>query len=82
MLEVNIPRDENGKIVIEIEDQKNWEQDCEKLFPNQDETQPCFVITPKILPSILEDTRLFFCHVCKKTIEGELTYIIHIKTCF
>ena len=78
VLELNIPRDENGKMIVEVQDSSGPEAN-EKLFPNDNTEQPLFSTSQKVKRDILEDDRLFHCYVCRKNIEGELTFIVHIK---
>ncbi|XP_065661201.1 uncharacterized protein LOC101240955 isoform X3 [Hydra vulgaris] len=78
VLELNIPRDENGKIIVEVQEDSRSDN-FHKLFPDETIDQPLFSITPKVKRDILEDDRLFNCYVCRKNVEGELTFIVHIK---
>lgn len=72
-----IPRDANGKMVIEIgiHNGKTF------LFPNENELNAeKFCISSKIPPAVIADSRLFYCILCQQNIEGELTHIVHMKT--
>ena len=79
LLQVNVPRDENGKMLIEVDEEADVKDASkkEKLFP---ELETTFYISSKIPSSYLEDLRLFYCYVCEKNIEGELTFVVHMKT--
>lgn len=75
--ETLIPRDVNGKMVIEIgiHNGKTF------LFPNESEMNAeKFCISSKIPPAVIADSRLFYCVLCQQNIEGELTHIVHMKT--
>ena len=75
--ETLIPRDANGKMVIEIgiHNGKTF------LFQNQNESNAeKFCISSKIPPAVIADSRLFYCILCQQNIEGELTHIVHMKT--
>ena len=78
--EANIPRDEMGKMMIEVDSNNNKKERTEYLFPNEDKYQPMFSLSAKVAPEVLEDNRLFHCLICSKNIEGELTFIVHMKT--
>ncbi|XP_057316920.1 uncharacterized protein LOC130657939 isoform X2 [Hydractinia symbiolongicarpus] len=80
VIEANVPRDNNGKMVIEIEQNKLSSLEHQSLFPEEETGPKKFVITSKIPKEILGDSRLFYCYVCKQNIEGDLTFIVHMKT--
>ena len=77
--EVNIPRDDKGKMLIDVDPNNNKSKIKEALFPSESGPQTLFYISDKVSQEILEDHRLFRCYVCLKNIEGELTFIVHLK---
>ena len=79
ILDVNIPRDDKGKMVIQIEED-NSKSVPVKLFEDQPDYLPLFLISSKVPKNVIEDDRLFYCNVCHKNIEGELTFIVHMNT--
>ena len=79
ILDVNIPRDDKGKMVIHIEED-NSKGIPVKLFEDQPDYLPLFSISSKVPKNVIEDDRLFYCNVCHKNIEGELTFIVHMNT--
>ncbi|XP_066923801.1 uncharacterized protein [Clytia hemisphaerica] len=76
--EILIPRDENGKMMIEIGTTNNPKT---FLFDKQtEEESEKFLCTSLIPPNVIADNRLFYCAICQQNIEGELTHIVHMKT--
>lgn len=77
-----INRDSKGKMIIQLENKRKATKTANKLFPKESDQSidERFILSPEVPVAVLSDSRLFFCHICLKNIEGELTYIVHMKT--